>query len=152
MMQLLLSWGYLLAAIASLVAALKTGQYVLLWGIVISIAALPIVIMAPIARNILETAVHDLALPVPVRIFARFMRMFSVIGILLWPIIFGILVFKNNFIGEWLVGTYIFASNTVRRYRAKWLSPIPFLSKDRVAPGETAVMVKAIFGSTRGRT
>ena len=146
MMQLFLSWGYGLAAIASAVAALKTGQYSLLLGIPISLAALLIVSLAPIARNVLETASNDAAIPAPVRVIARFLTTCSFTVILLWPITFCVLLFSDHFVGAWLVGTYVFASNTIRWYRAKYLPPYPFNSRTNVAPGETAVIVKAMFG------
>jgi uncharacterized membrane protein YccF (DUF307 family) len=62
MMQLFLSWVYWLAAIASAVAALRTRQYILLLGVPVAVAALPIVSLAPIARNLLETPSNDAAI------------------------------------------------------------------------------------------
>ena len=154
-MQLFLSWGYGLAAIASVVAALKTGQYSLLLGVPISLAALLVVVsLAPIARLILETASNDTAIPAPVRVIARFLTTFSFIVILLWPVTFCLLLFSDHFVGAWLVGTYVFASNTIRWYRAKYLPPYPFNSKGNVVPGETGAALdglKAFIVKRRAR-
>ena len=140
-MQLFLSWGYILVAIASAVAALKTGRYSLLLGIPISLAALPIVILTPIARTVLETASNDAAIPAPVRVTARFFAKFSYP--LFWQVTFWLLLFNERFVGAWLVGTYIFASKTIRWYQAKYLPPIRFnLSSTHVAPGETAAAIE----------
>jgi hypothetical protein len=144
-MKLFLSWGYVLAAIVSAVAAFKTGQYGLLWGVPISFAALPIVSLAPIARNILDTASLDAAIPAPVRAIARLLTRFSFAVILLWPAIYCVLLFTDHSVGAWLVGTYVVASNTLRWYRAKYIAPRQFRSMTNVVPGETAVIVKAMF-------
>jgi hypothetical protein len=149
MAQLFLSWGYVLAAIASVAAAFETGHYNLLWGIPISLAALPIVSLAPIARNVLETATKDAAIPAPVRLIARFLTNFSFAVTLPWLGILGVLSLTDHSVGAWLVGTYVFASNTIRLYRTRYLPPLAFRSMTDVAPGETAVMVKAIFGAGR---
>jgi hypothetical protein len=149
MMQLLLSWGYWLAAIASAVAALRTHQYILLLGVPIALAALPIVSLAPIARNLLNTASNDAAIPAAFRLLASLLVRYSFVVIILLPITFAVLLFGDHFVGAWLVGAYTFASNTIRLYRAKYLPPYATSSKTNVAPGETAIILKAIFG---GRT
>jgi len=154
MMQLFLSWGYGIAAIASVVAALKTGQYSLLLGVPISLAALLIVSLSPIARSVLETASNDAAIPAPVRVIARFLAAFSFAVILIWPVTFCVLLFTDHFVGAWLVGTYVFASNTIRWYRAKYLPPYPFISKTNVVPGETGAALdglKAAIAKRRAR-
>jgi hypothetical protein len=149
MKKLFLSWGYVLAATASVAAAFETGHYSLLWGIPISLAALPIVGLAPIARNVLETAAKDAAIPPPIRLIARFLTNFSFALTLLWLGTLGVLSLTDHSVGAWLVGTYVFASNTIRSYRAKYLPPLAFRSMTDVTPGETAVIVKAIFGAGR---
>ncbi len=143
-MELLLSWGYALAAIASLMAALKTGQYSLLLGIPISVAALLIVSMASIVRNVLETASKDAAVPAPIRLIARFLTTFSFALVILWPVTLCVLLFSNHFVGAWLVGTYVFASNTIRWYRVKYLPSYPFISETNVVPGQTGAALEGL--------
>jgi hypothetical protein len=148
LMRLFLSWAYALAAIASVVAALKTGQYGLFWGVPIAIGALFTVSFAPVARSVLLTAVRDTAVPAPLRAVARLLTRFSFALILLWPVSFTFLLFNDFLVGAWLVGTYIVASNTIRMYRAKYLGQRPSMAlPGMVAPGETAAMLKALIGS-----
>lgn len=120
-MELPLSWAYVLAAIASLVEAVRTGQYVLLLGIPIAIGALFTVSFAPSGRLFLQTASRDPAIARPVRAIAGLVAKLSPLLPLLWPVAFLWLILTDHFVGAWLVDTYIVASNTIRWYRAEYL-------------------------------
>lgn len=124
-MKLILSWGYALAVIASLVAAFKTNHYSLLLGIPIAFSALFIVSLGPVARTLLDTASKDAAIFPPIRatawLTARLSRWFFLISL----IAFAVLLNSDHFVGAWLVGTYIVASNTIRWFQAAYLPSIP---------------------------
>lgn len=147
-MQLILSWGYVFAAIASAVVAVDTGEYRLLFGIPIAIGALSTVTFAPLARGLLETASQDTAIIRPIRGIAWLLVRFSFMLVFLWPVAFALLLFNGSFVGAWLIGTYIVSSNTIRWYRAAYLPPTRSGAlPGRVVPGETAAM---LHGMTSG--
>jgi hypothetical protein len=149
-MKLILSWGYVLAAIASGAAAIKTGDYRLLLGIPIAFSALFTVGLGPVARTILDTASKDAAIPRPLRAIAWVLVRFAWTIVLIWSLIFGALLFSDHFVGAWLVGTYIVASNTVRWYRAAYLPPISSgAPPGKVVRGETAAAVQGMLSTFR---
>jgi hypothetical protein len=150
-MKLILSWGYVLAAIASGAAAIKTDDYRLLLGIPIAFSALFTVGFGSIARTILDTASKDPAIPSPLRAIAWVLVRFAWTIVLIWSLIFGALLFSDHFVAAWLVGTYIVASNTVRWYQAAYLPPIPSAAPPgKVVRGETAAAVHGVLASFRG--
>jgi len=150
-MKLLLSWGYVLAAIASAAAAIKTGDYILLLGIPIAFSALFIVGFAPVARTILDTASKDIAIFRLFRAIAWVLVRFAWLMVLIWLLAFAALLFSDHFDGAWLVGTYIVASNTIRWYNAAYLPPIRSGAPlGNVAPGETAAALHGALATFRG--
>ncbi|MGC1677871.1 MAG: hypothetical protein WA740_10080 [Candidatus Binataceae bacterium] len=152
MKKSILSWGYVLAAIASGAAAIKTGDYRLLLGIPIAFCALFIVGFGHVVRTILDTASKDAAIPRGLRAIAWVLVRFAWTTILIWPLAFGALLFSDHFVGAWLVGTYIVASNTVRWYQAAYLPPIASSGalSGTVVRGETAAAVHGMLASFRG--
>lgn len=149
-MKLILSWGYLLAAIASGAAAIETGDYRLLVGIPIAFGALFTTGLGPVARTILDSASKDAAIPRPLRAIASVLVRFAWTIVLIWPLFFGLLLFSDHFVGAWLVGTYIIASNAVRWYQAAYLPPIPSgAPPGKVVRGETAAAVHGMLDSFR---
>jgi hypothetical protein len=155
LMQLILSWGFVLAALASAVAAIKTGDYRLLLGIPIAFGALLTVGAAPLVRTILDTASKDPAVPRPFRTIAWVLVRFAWMIILVWSMAFVALLFSDHFVEAWLVGIYIVASNTLRWYQAKYLPPIPSgAPPGKVVAGETGAAlagVRTAFRESRRR-
>jgi hypothetical protein len=152
-MELILSWGYVLAAVASAAAAIKTGQYILLFGIPIAVGSLFTVGAGPLVSTLLYTASKDLAIPRPIRATAWLLVRFSWTIVPLWSLAFVFLLFGNHFVGAWLVGTYIFASSSIRWYRAAYLPPtLSRAPAGKVVPGETGAAlagIRAAFGSRK---
>ena len=95
-MKLILSWGYVLAAIASGAAAISTGDYRLLLGIPIAFSAFFTVGFGPIARTILDTASKDAAIPRPLRAIAWVLVRFAWTIVVIWSIVFGALLFNER--------------------------------------------------------
>jgi hypothetical protein len=122
-MEFILSWGYVLAALASAVAAIKTGDYALLFGVPIAFSALFTVGFAPVVRTVLDAASTDPAFVRPIRAIAWLLRRLAWMIFLIWLLAFVALLFSEHFVRAWLVGTYIVASNTTRWHRAAYLPP-----------------------------